>query len=124
MTNSAPPRLRSRRRRVGHAGSLVLLSLLPVACGLNRSGPAEEDVPRPPIEEVQERHTPTWMKIPWVVGTGIGLCDEEPCIRVFLAARSPEAEKAIPEEVEGYPVEVVVTGSFQPHRPGASPTKP
>ncbi len=96
-----------------------LLAFLLSACGLNRSEPsAEEDVPHPTIEEVQERHTPAWMEIPGVVGTGIGLCDDEPCIRVFLAAPSPEAEKAIPKEVEGYRVEVVVTGPFRPRGPG------
>jgi hypothetical protein len=73
---------------------------------------------RPPIEEVQERYTPTWMELPRVVGTGIALCDdEEPCIRVFLSSASPEAEEAIPKEVEGYRVEVVVTGIFRPRRP-------
>jgi hypothetical protein len=98
---------------------LFLCLLLPTGCGPNRSEPsAEDDVTPPSIEDVQERHTPEWMKIPGVVGTGIGLCDEVPCIRVFLAAPSPEAEKAIPEEVEGYPVELVVTGAFRPRGPG------
>jgi len=107
MSNRAPP-----------SAVLLLLFLLLPACGLNRGPSAEEAVPRPPIEEVQERHTPAWMELPRVVGTGIGLCDEEPCIRVFLSAASPEAEKAIPKKVEGYPVEVVVTGIFRPRRPG------
>jgi hypothetical protein len=106
MWNRTPP----------NAALLLLFLLLP-ACGLN--GPSAEDaVPRPPIEQVQERHTPEWMKLPRVIGTGIGLCDEEPCIRVFLSAASPEAEKAIPEKVEGYRVEVVVTGVFRPRGPG------
>jgi hypothetical protein len=94
-------------------------ALLLASCGILRND--GEDVPddvRPTIEEVQERHTPEWMKLPGVVGTGIGLCDDEPCIRVFLAAPSPEAEAAIPEEVEGYPVEVVVTGPFRPRSHG------
>jgi len=105
--------------RAPSSAALLILFLLLPACGLNRSGPsAEDDVPRPPIEEVQERHTPAWMELPRVVGTGIGLCDEEPCIRVFVSAASPEAEKAIPEKVEGYRVEVVVTGIFRPRRPG------
>jgi hypothetical protein len=99
---------------------MIFFLLIPLACGLNRSDPsAEEDVPHPTIEEVQERHTPEWMDIAGVVGTGIGLCDGEPCIRVFLAAPSPEADQAIPKEVEGYRVEMVVTGPFRPRRPGA-----
>lgn len=96
------------------AGGILLAS-----CGLLRND-AEETMNEGPatIEEVQERYTPEWMALPRVVGTGIGLCDDEPCIRVFLSARSPEAEKAIPEKVEGYRVEVVVTGPFRPRPPG------
>jgi hypothetical protein len=111
------PGYRGARPASWAAGVLVFFLLVPPGCGLNRSGP-EEDVPRPDIVEVQERHTPEWMKLPRVIGTGIGLCDEEPCIRVFLSAASPEAEKAIPEKVEGYRVEVVVTGVFRPRGPG------
>jgi hypothetical protein len=97
------------------AGAILLAS-----CGFLRNDGEEGMEQEPPtIEEVQERHTPEWMELPGVVGTGIGLCDDEPCIRVFLAAPSPEAEEAIPEEVEGYPVEVVVTGAFRPRQPEA-----
>lgn len=87
-------------------------------------------MPTRPIEEVQEAHTPAWMELPGVVGTGIGLCDREegadpprePCIRVFLSRASPEAEEAIPERVEGYRVELVVTGPFTPRTPpGTAP---
>jgi hypothetical protein len=108
---------------------LVLLAAALTACGLNRAEvPEEEDVPEPTIEEVQERHTPEWMELPGVVGTGIGLCDRkegadpprEPCIRVFLSEPSPQAEEAIPDRVEGYRVELVVTGPFRP-RPGPDP---
>lgn len=65
------------------------------------------------IEEVQDAHTPEWMAIRGVVGTGIGLCDEEPCIKVFVARRTEEIEERIPEEVEGYPVRIEVTGEFR-----------
>ena len=71
----------------------------------------------PTIEEVQERYTPEWMALADVVGTGIGSCEGEPCIRVFLARPSPEAEESIPPEVEGYRVELEVTGEFRPRSP-------
>lgn len=74
-------------------------------------------MPELSIQEVQEAHTEAWMQLPGVVGTGIGLCDDEPCIVVFLSAPSSEAEEAIPEVVEGYPVELRVTGPFRPRTP-------
>jgi len=95
-------------------------------CGLVRNDtPEEEQVPQRSIEEVQEAYTPGWMELDGVVGTGIGLCETEegadlpgePCIRVFLSEPSPEAEDAIPDEVEGYRVELVVTGPFRPRLP-------
>jgi hypothetical protein len=106
------------RRRFGNL-TLTIPLFLAAGCGLLRSDDEERMNDDPPtIEEVQERHTPDWMELPGVVGTGIGLCDDEPCIRIFLSAPSPEAEKAIPERVEGYRVEVVVTGAFRPRSDG------
>lgn len=69
---------------------------------------------RPTIEEVQEAYTERWMRLPGVVGTGIGLCEGEPCIRVFLSRPSPEARDAIPSRVEGYAVDLEVTGEVEP----------
>lgn len=66
------------------------------------------------IEEVQETHSAEWMKIPGVVGTGIGLCDDEPCIKVFVVRRTEEIDEKIPDLVEGYAVRIEVTGEFQP----------
>lgn len=81
------------------------------------SGRGDEEQPeastKRTIEEVQEAHTPAWMEIAGVIGTGIGLCNEEPCIKVFVARRTEEIEEKIPEEVEGYPVRIEVTGEFR-----------
>lgn len=65
------------------------------------------------IQEVQEAHTPGWLAVPGVVGTGIGLCDEEPCIKIFVSHRTDEVEREIPEEVDGYTVRIEVTGEFR-----------
>lgn len=65
------------------------------------------------IREVKEAHEQAWMALPAVTGVGIGLCDGEECLRVFLAGPSPEAREAIPERVEGYRVELEVTGSIR-----------
>lgn len=75
-------------------------------------------MPRPTIEEVQEAYTEEWMALPGVVGLGIGLCEDERCIRVFLSQASSEAEEVIPQSVEGYRVQLEVTGGFGPRVPG------
>lgn len=69
---------------------------------------------RPTIEEAQEAHTDEWMALPGVVGTGIGRCDDDPCIKVFVTERTAALEDRIPDEVEGYPVRLEVTGPFRP----------
>ena len=58
------------------------------------------------------------MAIPGVVGTVQGLCDEEPCIRVFVVESSAELLSRIPPDIEGYPVEVQETGEFRKLDPG------
>jgi len=70
------------------------------------------DVP-PGLEiaiEVQEAHTPDLLGKPEVVGTAVGLDDQgKPVIQVFTkSARF----SGIPNNIEGFPVEVVVTGEF------------
>jgi hypothetical protein len=96
------------------AVAVILLSAALVSCGLNHPGNREDEMTGRTIEEVLEAHTAEWMTIPGVVGTGIGLCEEEPCIRIFLSRASPEAEESIPERIEGFRVERVVTGEFRP----------
>jgi hypothetical protein len=65
------------------------------------------------IDEVQEAYTPAWMGLPGVVGTGIGLCDEQPCIKVFVAGPAAALRERIPQEVDGYRVELEGTGPFE-----------
>jgi hypothetical protein len=91
---------------------VFLLAVLTTGCV-----PAEEDEMtelQRPIEEVQAEYGPRWMELPGVVGHGLALCEEAPCIRVFVSEEIQEARDSIPEQVEGYPVEVVVTGAFEP----------
>lgn len=65
------------------------------------------------IEAVQESHTDSLMRIPGVVGTAIGLCDDKPCIKVLVAHASPELRKAIPDSLEGYRVILDETGTVR-----------
>lgn len=67
----------------------------------------------PSIEEVHRAHTDTLMAIPGVVGTAIGRCDGAPCIKVYVVERTPELERRIPRQLDGYAVEIEVTGEFR-----------
>ncbi len=53
------------------------------------------------------------MSIPGVVGTGEGLCNGNPCIKVFVIEFTQELEQKILNILEGYPVEVEETGEFK-----------
>ena len=70
-------------------------------------------MPAKPIEEVLSKHTDELMSIEGVVGTAQGLCDDKPCIRVFVIKKTPELDQRVPNVLEGYPVEVEETGGIR-----------
>lgn len=76
------------------------------------------------IQEVQEAHTAEWMAVPGVVGTGIGRCDDEPCILVYAERMTEEIGERIPDRVEGYRVRVEVSGPFRPRESPPPPSPP
>jgi hypothetical protein len=55
------------------------------------------------------------MSIPGVVGVGQGLCDNNPCIKVYIIKRTPELDKRIPALLEGYEVSIEITGEIRAH---------
>lgn len=69
------------------------------------------------IESVLDAHSPALMAHPEVVGTGVGLCDGSPCIKVFVIARSAELRQRIGAEIEGYRVDLVETGPIRALEP-------
>ena len=64
----------------------------------------------PKIEEVLKQNTNPLMSIPGVIGTGQGLCDGKPCIKVFVIKKTAELDRKIPGEIEGYKVKIEETG--------------
>jgi hypothetical protein len=66
------------------------------------------------IDEVLAAHTDSLMALPGVVGTAVGLCDGERCIKVLVADSSPDTRRRVPSRLEGYPVIVEVTGTITP----------
>ena len=53
------------------------------------------------------------MKMPGVVGVGIGEKDGKECIRIYVEKDHPKILRALPESLEEVPVEVVVAGTFR-----------
>ncbi len=72
-----------------------------------------------PIEEVLEKHTEELMSIPGVVAVGEGLCDNNPCVKVYLSKKSPDSDGKIPRILEGYEVATEVIGEIKT-QPGTS----
>jgi hypothetical protein len=64
----------------------------------------------PKIEDILKQNTNLLMSIPGVVGTGQGLCDGKPCIKVFVIKKTAELSNKIPREIEGYKVKIEETG--------------
>lgn len=69
------------------------------------------------IEVVLKEHTDRLMSLPGVVGTAIGACDGNPCIKVLVVKKSPELVKKIPPTLEGYPVVIEETGEIRALHP-------
>jgi hypothetical protein len=67
----------------------------------------------PKIEEVLKQNTGPLMAIPGVVGTGQGLCEGKPCIKIFVIKTTEEINRKIPQEIEGYKVKIEETGTVR-----------
>ena len=66
------------------------------------------------IGDVLMKHTKGLLTIPGVVGTGQGLCEGHPCIKVFVVRKTPELNAQIPRNLGGYPVALEETGEIKP----------
>jgi hypothetical protein len=65
------------------------------------------------IETVQEQYESQLMSLPGVVGVGIGDCNGKPCLKVFVEEKTPQLEGQIPTQLEGFEVDIEVTGPFE-----------
>ena len=66
-----------------------------------------------PLQDVLKDHTDRLMTIPGVIGTAQALCDEEPCMKVYVTRKTPELLQQIPTQLEGYRVEIQEIGDIQ-----------
>ena len=72
--------------------------------------------PRRDINDVLRAHDKELLAISGVVGIYVAVLEDgkTPCLKVMLAQKSAETERAIPKTLEGYPVLVEVTGEIRP----------
>lgn len=64
----------------------------------------------PDIMAVQARHTPGLMMRDGIIGTGIRVAGSDQSIVVYAVTPSHAAAARVPDQLEGYDVDVVVTG--------------
>ena len=98
---------------------LTLLALLSGAvCGPDDTQPPPEaSVPQKTIEQVLDEHTDRLLALPGVVGTAQGECNGAPCIKILVVEETPELWEQIPDELDGYPVEIQTTGEIRALEP-------
>ena len=65
------------------------------------------------IRDVLKEHRDELMSVKGVVGTGIGKCGEELCIRVMVTKKTPRLGKSIPSSLGSYRVDIIETGGFK-----------
>ncbi|HEX9581511.1 MAG TPA: hypothetical protein VF970_10440 [Gemmatimonadales bacterium] len=65
------------------------------------------------IEQAQEHLTKRVMRLPGVTGIGIGLCEQTPCIKVYVVRRTPALAAQIPPVFEGYAVDIRESGDIR-----------
>ncbi len=67
------------------------------------------------IDEVIRTHADSLMAIPGVVGIYHGQKEDgSACLKILVRAITPEIERRIPRTLEGYPVEIELTGEIRP----------
>jgi len=80
---------------------------------------AESPSPRRDINAVLAAHDRQLLELPAVVGVYVGVLADgkTPCLKVMLARPTPETERKISREIEGYPVVTEISGEIRPLRP-------
>jgi len=53
------------------------------------------------------------MSIPDVVGTAQGLCEGLTCIKIFVVKMNKQIREQVPNEIEGYKVEIEISRPFR-----------
>jgi hypothetical protein len=94
----------------------ILAAVVFLVCKSDReTGDGGSNMSDSKIERILHEHTEAWMRLPGVVGVGIGETEGQPCIKIFASEKSEELARVLPDSVEGIPVLIQVTGEFNAH---------
>ncbi len=63
-------------------------------------------------EEVISQHANQWLQQAGVVAIGQGIKNNAPCIHIYINTM-PSATSIFPNEVEGYPIDVIATDEIR-----------
>ena len=71
------------------------------------------------INQVLSEHDKALLAIPGVVGVYVGQLEPEglPCLRVMVVRKTAKLRRMLPEELEGYRLEIEETGVIHPMCP-------
>ena len=99
--------------------AICLICLVGVASMTGCGEPmAQNNSPSPKrdINAVLRDHDKELLAISGVVGVYVAVLEDgkTPCLKVMLARKTAETERAIPKMLEGYPVVSEVTGEIRP----------
>lgn len=89
---------------------LVPAALILTACAGRQEEPPQMESPNRPIDVVLAEHRDSLMSLPGVVGTAIGLCDGQPCIRVLFRDSAAMSRQSVSPRIEGHVVRAEVSG--------------
>jgi len=103
-------------QRGTHAAVLLAVAIGAAACSSGPPVSRDSAVTTQPIDAVLRAHTDSLMRLPGVVGTAIGLCDNAPCIKVLVARVTPDLRRAIPDSLDGHRVIIEETGVITPQQ--------
>jgi len=95
--------------------SFVITGVFSISCAWESLDFCSKGNPMPAkaIEEVLKERARELMSLPGVVGVGQGLCDQNPCIKVFVIKRSAELDQEIPNSLGDYQVVIEETGRIK-----------
>lgn len=94
---------------------LIIIAICGMTCTSKKVAgyPGDNEMETKTIGEALKEHTKELMSIPGVVGTAQGLCNGNPCIKVYVIKKTTELDTAIPDILEGYPVMIEETGEIR-----------
>jgi len=98
---------------------LLIVGILVLGCRETNEGASTLTVDD--LGPVVERHSKELMSLPGVTGVAAGaLADGTPCILILVLEDTREVRSRLPAEVEGHPVQIMVTGEIEPFTPDSS----